>query len=175
MDVVIEGLEGVVKSTDDFLVYAKTKKKLEERTVKLLERFEAYGVTANVRKCLFEKTEMDFLGHSITKEGIKPLQSKMDAVKNFPQPTNITELRRFLGMANQMAKFNPNLAEASAPLRDLLSTKNSWLWTETHSKAFQEVKGVIMSPESLKLYDASRPTKIRVDGSKLNGITVILY
>ena len=117
MDIVIDGLEGVVKSTDDFLVYGKTVKQLEERTEKLLQRFEKYGVTVNVRKCLFERTEMDFLGHSITKDGIKPLQSKMDAVKNFPQPTNITELRRFMGMANQMAKFNPNLAEASAPLR----------------------------------------------------------
>ena len=175
MDIVIEGLKGVVKSTDDFLVYAKTKKELEDRTEKLLERFEKYGVTVNVRKCLFERKEMDFLGHRITKDGIRPLQSKMEAIRNFPQPTNITELRRFMGMANQMAKFSPKLAESSAPLRDLLSSKNSWLWTSTHSEAFEAVKEVIMSPETLRLYDPSRPTKIRVDGSKLNGIAVILY
>ena len=80
-----------------------------------------------------------------------------------------------MGMANQMAKYNPNLAEASAPLRDLLSSKNQWLWLESHETAFQEVKKVIQSPETLKLYDVKHPTKIRVDGSRLNGIAVILY
>ena len=74
-----------------------------------------------------------------------------------------------------MAKFNPKLAEASAPLRSLLSAKNQWLWTEEHTKAFQEVKKVIQSPTTLKLYDVSKPTKLRVDGSRLNGISAILY
>jgi hypothetical protein len=78
-------------------------------------------------------------------------------------------------MANQMAKFNANLAEASAPLRGLLSSKNTWLWTETHTAAFNAVKEVILSPETLRLYDVNKPTKLRVDGSKLNGISVILY
>ena len=127
MDIVIEGLQGIVKSTDDFLVYARTKRQLQERTESLLKRFQKYGVTVNAKKCIFERQEMDFLGHSITKEGIKPLRSKMEAIKKFPPPTNITEFMRIMGMANQMAKFNPNLAEALAPLRDLLSSRNSWL------------------------------------------------
>ena len=80
-----------------------------------------------------------------------------------------------MGMANQMAIFNINLANASAPLCSLMSTKNEWLWTENHTQAFNKVKQVIMSPENLRLYDVNRPTKIRVDGSKLNGIAVILY
>ena len=56
-----------------------------------------------------------------------------------------------------------------------MSTKNEWLWTENHTQSFNNVKQVIMSPKTLRLYDVNRPTKIRVDGSKLNGISVILY
>ena len=99
----------------------------------------------------------------------------MEAIEKFAKPTNIKELRWFMGMANQMAKFNADLSEASAPLRDLFSTENQWLWTEEHTKAFNNVKSVILSPETLKLYDTNKPTKIRVDGSKLHGISVILY
>ena len=78
-------------------------------------------------------------------------------------------------MANQMAKFNSNLAEASSPLRSLLSSKNRWLWTAEHTKAFAAVKEVIQSPQTLRLYDVNRATKLRVDGSKLNGVSAILY
>ena len=175
MDIIIEGLQGVVKSTDDFMIYGKTREILRQRTRALFQRFIEYGVTINLKKCEFEKTDMDFVGHHITKDGIRPLTAKMEAITEFPQPNNIKQLRRFMGMANQMAKFNPNLAEASAPLRDLLSTKRHWLWTAEHTQAFEAVKKVINSPETLKLYDVQRPTKLRVDGSKLNGISAILY
>ena len=58
MDIIIDGLEGIVKSTDDFLVYGKTKEILRQRTRKLFERFVQYGVTINLKKSLFEKTEL---------------------------------------------------------------------------------------------------------------------
>ena len=77
MDIIIDGLEGIVKSTDDFLVYGKTKEILRQRTRKLFERFVQYGVTINLKKSLFEKTEMEFLGHHITAEGIRPQASRM--------------------------------------------------------------------------------------------------
>ena len=76
MDFVIEGLEGVAKSTDDFLIFAKTKEILRERTRKILERFVEHGVTINLKKCSFEKTEMEFLGQKITKDGVQPLENR---------------------------------------------------------------------------------------------------
>ena len=80
-----------------------------------------------------------------------------------------------MGIAQQWAKFTPELASQSAPLRDFLSMKNQWLWTDIHDQVFQNVKKLLTSPVTLKLYDVSRPTKLRVDGSRLNGIAVILY
>ena len=80
-----------------------------------------------------------------------------------------------MGMAQQMGKFTPNLATTSQPLRDLLSSKNEWLWTVVHNTAFNEIKRLLSSPQTLRLYSADRTTKLRVDASKLNGMSVILY
>ena len=95
-------------------------------------------------------------------DGILPLDSKMAAIRDLMQPENITELRGFLGWDGKSdgKKFNPKLAEVSAPLQDALSSSNNWLWTETHSVAFNKFKKVLQDPLTLKLYDVSRPTKI---------------
>lgn len=175
LDHIIEGLEGVSKSTDDLLIYGKNEHEHKINLIALLNRLEEYGVTLNPDKCSFEQCEVEFLGVKISPDGITPLQSKIDAVNKFQSPENITELRRFLGMAEQMAKFHEKLAEAKAPLRDLLSSNNSWIWTEHHEESFQNIKKILTNPTILKLYDHTKPTKLRVDGSQLNGIGAILY
>jgi hypothetical protein len=80
-----------------------------------------------------------------------------------------------MGMAQQVSKYNNEFSNAAEPLRELLSIKNAWLWTDEHETSFQNVKTILTSPAVLKLYDVHKPTKLRVDGSKLNGISVILY
>ena len=174
MDIVIEGLQGVVKSTDDFLVLAKSQEEHNQRLHALLNRFKENSVTLNTAKCQFQKKNVDFLGYHLSKDGITSLTKMTEAITQFKQPENITKLRRFIGMAQQVGKFSPKLAQASLPLCDLLSTKNDWLWTNTHTDTFNEVKRVLSSPQTLKLYDVQKPTKIRVDASKLNGISVII-
>lgn len=67
------------------------------------------------------------------------------------------------------------LAQVAEPLRDLLSVKISWLWTPNHQQAFEAVKDILSSPPVLAHYDTLKETKLRTDGSKLNGISAILY
>ncbi len=174
LDFIIEGLEGVVKSTDDFLVFGKDKAEHDARLRNLLERFKASHVTLNKEKCEFSKSEVEFIGHKVSEEGVKPLSSRIQAISEFKTPTNVTELRRFLGMANQLSKYSTELADAASPLRDLLSTKNDWVWETVHAKAFEKVKNVLAQPPVLAHFSPEKPTKIRTDGSKLNGIAVIL-
>ena len=82
-----------------------------------------YGVTINLKKCLFEKPEMEFLGHHVTIEGIRPLTSRMAAISEFEQPKDIKELRRFMGMANQ-SKIQPRLSRSfSTPEKSHVSEK----------------------------------------------------
>ena len=160
---------------DDFLIYGKTLQEHDERLRKFLQRLKENGVTLNREKCQFRTDTVEFLGFSISPEGVKPLNRKVEAITKFPSPKNITELRRFLGMAQQMSRFCPKLAEKADPLRQLLSTKNEFLWTEEHEMTFQKVKEIFSSPTTLALYDMKKKTKVRTDGSKLNSISVIVY
>ena len=131
IDAIIDGLPGVAKSTDDFLIYAKSKEDHDKRLTSLLTRLRENGVTLNRSKCIFYTKSVEFLGRQITPEGIKPLKSKVTAITDYPAPTNITELRRFMGMVQQMSKFTDQLAKVAEPLRELLSLKNDWLWTDS--------------------------------------------
>ena len=76
-----------------------------------------------------------------------------------------TELRRFLGMINRLSKFQPQTAELTKPLRDLLSSKNQWLWSNDQDDAFRAIKESLTSTPTLAHYDASRDTKLSSDAS----------
>ena len=78
-------------------------------------------------------------------------------------------------MAQQLSKFTNQLATAAEPLRELLSSKTVWTWTIEHENSFKKVKEILVNYTTIHRYDTNRPTKLRVDGSKLHGISAILY
>ena len=84
---------------------------------------------------------------------------------DLPPPQNIHELRRFMGMVNQLGKFAPNLSEVTEPLRSLLSKKNIWHWSSAQNRAFQEVKGLLTKAPVLALYNPNLTTKVTADSS----------
>ena len=102
MDSITEGLSGVGKSTDDFLVYGKTVEEHDSCLNQVLQRFKDKKVTLNKSKCVFK-----------VKQLVRPLTSKISAITDCPTPTNFTELRRFMGMAQQLSKFTDQLAAAA--------------------------------------------------------------
>ena len=81
------------------------------------------------------------------------------------EPKNVHELRRFLGMANQMGTFTSKLAETSKPLRDLLSTKRVWNWEHAQQQAFMAMKEILTDSTVLAHYDPQRETKVSSDAS----------
>ena len=83
---------------------------------------------------------------------------KLRVIKEIAEPTNIHELRRFLGMANQLAKFSENLSEETKPMRDLLSSKNEFIWGKSQTKAFDQVKKILTTPKVLAHYDLKKQT-----------------
>ena len=113
IDSIIKGVTGVVKSMDDFLVFGHTESEYKDNLHMLLNKLMEHGVTLNKEKCVFNQTEVECLGHKISKDGISPLERKLDAINEFPVPRNIKELRSFLGMAQKLAKFSPELANAA--------------------------------------------------------------
>ena len=89
-------------------------------------------------------------------------------------PTSLSELRRFLGMASQLGKFTPNLAELTQPLRELLSKSRTWTWRPPQSKAFDLVKTELSKPTTLALYDPTASAKISANASAFGLGAVLL-
>ena len=113
----LAGLKGVECQMGDILVFGDTCEQHDQRLEAVLKRLENNGVTLNIEKCEFLKEKIQFLGSLIGKDGIEPHPSKVEAITQMEAPTNISELRRFLGMVNQIGKYLPNLAQT----RDTLS------------------------------------------------------
>ena len=91
--------EFVIVFLDDVLIYSKSKEAHEKHVRTVLETLRDNQLYAKRSKCDFFKEEISFLGHVINKDGIKMEQSKVDAVKQWPQPQNVHEVRSFLGLA----------------------------------------------------------------------------
>ena len=149
---------------DDILVHAPDQVTHDQRLRGVLQRLREAGVTLN-EKCKFSKTSIKFLGHIIDAKGIHVDPDKVKAIRKFPAPTNITELQRFMGMVNQLAKFIPSLADGNAPLRHLLCKDTAWVWDQPQQSAFEQIKELLTSPPVLAHYDPKRPTVIAANAS----------
>ena len=165
MGEILSNCEGIVGLIDDVLVYGRTAEEHDERLMAVLDKLKEKGVTLNKEKCIFYCNSIQFLGQIVNQEGISPDKEKLRAIREVPRPSNVSELRRFLGMINQMSKFSPNLADRSQPLRTLLSKKNHWIWGPDQQSAFEGLKEALCSPESLAMFDAGKETKVSADAS----------
>ena len=174
MSQILDGLEGVLCQIDDVLVYGQDEAEHDRRVTAVLKRIEAAGVTLNPDKCEFGKTSLKFLGHVIDRAGIQADPDKTSAITQMPPPTTVTELRRFLGMVNQLGKFSPNLAELTKPLRDLLSKTSDWLWGPEQDRAFAESKSELTRAVILAHYNPEAATKISADASSYGLGAVLL-
>ena len=150
---ILSGLNGVVCQMDDVLVFGRDQAEHDTRLKAVLKRIASAGATLNPEKCEFSRRKLTFLGHVIDETGIRADPQKTSAIRDMKPPTNISELRRFMGMVNQLGKFSSHLAELTQPLRELLSKRNAWLWGPTQDQAFAQVKDELSKPTILTLYD----------------------
>ena len=170
---ILKDLEGVVCLIDDIVIHCSYQEKHDKRLKLVLRRLVQHKVTLNIEKCEFSKTKIKFLGQVIYAGGVRPDPKKVDAIKEMKRPNNVHEVRSFLGMVNQQAKFIPELAEITKPLRDLLSVKNQFVWEDTQAKAFDEIKKLLTSDQTLALYDRNLETVISSDASSFGIGSVI--
>ena len=127
----------------------------------------------NKKKCLFSKSEVIFLGHRITGEGIFPDKRKVEAVTNMPYPTNVTELQRLLGTVNYLGKFIPNLSTHTFNLRKLLEKDLLWCFENKHENEVDNLKQLITNSLVLKFYNPELPIKVSCDAS-MKGLGAVL-
>eukprot|EP00112_Aurelia_sp_Birch-Aquarium-sp1_P023107 Seg6752.3 transcript_id=Seg6752.3/GoldUCD/mRNA.D3Y31 product="Retrovirus-related Pol polyprotein from transposon 17.6" protein_id=Seg6752.3/GoldUCD/D3Y31 len=172
---VIEGIEKAANLQDDIIVWGNTREELHQSLKEVLYRVQKSGVKLNLSKCKFEVTEVSYLGHNLSEAGVKPDPNKIAAIVKMPEPepTNKTELQRFLGMINYLGKLLPNLASVSAPLRSLLENDIEWVFDKPQRNSFNELKRLVTESPVLKFFDSNLPIRVTSDASK-DGLRVVL-
>lgn len=139
MSRLLEGIENVVVYIDDILIFADTLEALRSTTAKVLKILRDNNLTLNVAKCEYEKTYMKFLGHELNENGFHVDEAKIKDVRKFRQPTTVSELRSFLGLASFLSSYIKNFADITSPLW-AVSTTQTWSWGPDQAKAFEAVK-----------------------------------
>ena len=166
MDVILQGLDFVYVYLDDTLVASRSRSEHIEHARQVLQRLHGAGLVVNLSKCQFGRAELDFLGHRISKEGIVPLPSKVEAIVKFVQPTTIKGLQEFVEMVNFYHRFIPGIAGVMQPLFQALSRKPKTLaWAPDMISAFFTAKQTLAKATLLVFPSVSSPTTLTVDAS----------
>ena len=165
--------ESAIVYLDDVLLIGRDFPEHYKHLEKLFQRFREANLRMNGKKCSFLKTEVKYIGHILSKDGIRIDPSKADAIKSWPRPKTHKHVKSFLGMANYHKRFINRYSQRSAPLRNLLSKNVPFTWGEDQEKAFQDLKQALTSPPILRFPDSSRPFHLQTDAS-LDGISYIL-
>ncbi|XP_068229556.1 uncharacterized protein [Palaemon carinicauda] len=107
--------------------------------------FRTHGITLNAEKFVIASPTVSFCGYTLSENGITADEEKVQAISEFPKPADLTDLRSFMGLTNQLTEFSPHLAAAADPLWPLVSPKRSFTWTADHNAAFAVLKRLFLS------------------------------
>jgi hypothetical protein len=124
-------------------------------------------------KCQFARRTISYLGHIISEAGVATDATKVEAVRDWPSPTSVKELRSFLGLAGYYRKFVRHFAVITKPLTELLCKGVLFVWTCGHEASFLDVKNALCTAPVLALPDFSKTFCIETDACK-NGVGVVL-
>ena len=136
---------------DDILIASENHREHRVHLQSVLQLLHINGLVIRRDKCVFGASTIDFLGHDISRDGIRPLPSKVDAVNKFPKPTTVKQLQEFLGMINYYHRFIPSAADILSPLYRLSSSKQKELegWTPAHEHSFIAAKKALAQAATL--------------------------
>lgn len=163
-------LDFVVVFIDDICVASSSIEEHYQHMRKVFDRLRSNGLVINLPKCRFAQQEVEFLGYLISKDGIKPLPSRVAAVQQFTRPTTVKDLRRFLALVNGYKRFVRQATDMQAALRCLITgnKKNDSRkieWSVEANEAFENCKKALAEATLLYYPDPTRPLGLFVDAS----------
>lgn len=167
MDLVLAGLQGIELFVylDDIVLYASSLREHKIKFEKLAARLRQANLRLQPDKCEFLRREVTYLGHIISESGVKPDPQKIQAVKEFPQPTNAKGIKQFLGLAGYYRRFIPDFSKTAKPLTNLLKKETVFLWGDDQDKAFVALRDALCSQPLLQYPDFTKPFIVTTDAS----------
>ena len=182
METVVHGLDNVIVYIDDLLIHSASHEDHLRQLDQVLERLVQHNVKINLAKCEFGSKNVAYLGFRLTEEGVKPGADKLKAVEQAPPPSNVHEVRQFLGLCNFFRTHVRNFAQITAPLTSLTRKDSSWkggVLPPAALKAFKELQSYLCSepvmayPRRDRQYALITDASLGVDGQP-GGLGAIL-
>jgi hypothetical protein len=155
----------VVVYLDDILIYSRTKEEHLEHVRLILQTLRKHQLYAKAKKCELFRKKVEYTGHFITEEGIMVDPRKVDAIKNLHTPTNVSEVRSFLGLASYYRKFVSGFSTIATPLTALLHKDKAFEWSHTTQTAFDTLKDKLTTTPVLLIPDPMKPFTLTTDAS----------
>ena len=174
MSEMFEDIEGVEVVVDDLLIWGENEEQHDARLEQVLKRARHRNLRLNKDKSQIKLEKIRYIGHILSKDGLKPDPKKIEAITKMNTPKSKEEVQRFLGMVTYLAKFIPNLSQTASPLRALLEKDVEWHWTQQQAMSFESLKKLITEAPVLKYFDPTKPVKISVDSSSKGMGAVLL-
>ena len=151
---------------DDIIVFSKTAEEHLERLRLVFERFRTANLKVNPAKCDFFRTNVQFLGHIVSKDGLQADPSKVEAVQNFPTPKSQTDVKSFLGLASYYRRFVPNFAGIARPLHQASEGSSNFHWPTAAQDAFDTLKQKLTTTPILAFPNLQKPFILYTDASQ---------
>ena len=170
---VLHAIPAVRNLSVEIIVFGSNQQEHDTNLKKTLQRLQDVGARLNRQRCVFSAPELRFFGHVFGRSGMTANPEKTITILNAPAPTNIAEVRSFLGMTQYMVRYISAYATITSPLRELLKKDVSWIWSAAHQAAFDKLKEMLTSSPVMAYFVPAKETSILVDASPF-GLGAIL-
>ena len=152
---------------DDLICYSDTPEEHIRRLSILFDRMMEHGLKLKAKKCEFANNSVNYLGHTITVEGISPDRNRLKALLESPAPNSVDNVRSFLGFCGFYRNYVINFTMIAEPLTRLLRKNANFVWGEEQQVAHQTLINALINAPILAHYDPAQKTELRVDASNL--------
>jgi len=150
---------------DDIVISAESLESMIKKLKIIFDKLRANNLKLQPHKCQFLRKEVIYLGHRLSADGVKPDESKIECVKNVPQPKNTTDVKAFLGLTGYYRHFIEKYAKIAKPLTNLLKKDIKFAWGDAHQYAFEKLKNILTREPILQYPDFKKEFLLTTDAS----------
>ena len=162
----ISGVPGARNITDDIIVFGRNKEDHDKNLREVFRRLLEAGLTLKKSKCKFNQSEITFFGLIVSRDGIKPDPSKVDALRTMTEPKSKEDVRSMLSMASASRMFIEDFSKIMAPLRELTKQTVKFTWGREQQSALEKLRDCLSEDNVLGFFEIGKPTEIHVDFHK---------